>query len=216
MARSLTPAPRATISPAPSSPGRSDTPGGGAYSPARCNASGRFTPAHARRMSTCPACGSGTGRVVARSTSGPPASAISTAVIVSVMSCLSSVRCAPPARHPGLLPVGGGLDAAQHRQRPGHEPGDEPVFPCPCLDLLDLHDVVDAAVEKVPCARLPLALVAQPVEHGRAVDTRERGALGIPVDILRGVAKRRPDMVGGAPHGAGAVTGVLGQGKERH
>src|SRR6056297_237590 len=160
MARSLTPAPRATISPAPSSPGRSDAPGGGAYSPARCNASGRFTPAHARRMSTCPACGSGTGRVVARSTSGPPASAISTAVIVSVMSCLSSVRCAPPARHPRLLPVGGGPDAAQEPQRPGHQPGDDPVLAGPGLDLLELHHVLDAAVEKLPGSLLSLAFVA--------------------------------------------------------
>ena len=43
----LTPAPTDTTSPEASSPGRSLAVFGGGYAPARCEASGRFTPAQA-------------------------------------------------------------------------------------------------------------------------------------------------------------------------
>src|SRR4051812_35705975 len=59
--------------------------------------SGRFTPAAATRISTSPAPGCGTGRSTGCSTSGPPASAGSMAIILRG-SVLIAPRSAPNCR----------------------------------------------------------------------------------------------------------------------
>ncbi len=78
----------------------SEAPGGGGYSPWRCITSGRLTPAAATLISTSPAPGIGIGRVPGRSTSGPPGSVISMAVMVagSVVMC-GSVPCSCGGLH---------------------------------------------------------------------------------------------------------------------
>src|SRR5690606_19523037 len=73
-------APPATV-PAISRPGRSDTPGGIGYRPLRCSTSGRLMPDAGTRIRNSPAAGTGSGRCVSRSTSGPPGAVISIARI---------------------------------------------------------------------------------------------------------------------------------------
>src|SRR3954454_10069883 len=78
----VAPAPAATTSPAISSPGMSDAPGGGGYMPCLCITSGRLTPAAATRTSTSPGPGAGTGRTSGTRTSGPPGDEMPTTVML--------------------------------------------------------------------------------------------------------------------------------------
>ena len=68
--------------------------------PARCSASGRFTPAARTRIRISPAIGCGTGRVAGRSTSGPPGSAISITRISAGSAIDSPQRPRPTPRAP--------------------------------------------------------------------------------------------------------------------
>jgi len=62
------------------------------------------------------------------------------------------------------------------------------------LQLLELHHVVDTAVEEGPGGLGARRPVVQPVEQGRGIDPGQGGALGVKVEIGAGVA-------GGVPHG---------------
>ena len=62
------------------------------------------------------------------------------------------------------------------------------------LQLLDLHDVVDAPVEEAPGRLAARRAVVQPVEQRRGVDAGQGRPLGVEIEIGAGVA-------GGVPHG---------------
>lgn len=79
----MTPSPSATTVPATSSPGIGLAPGGGGYRPARCNASGRLTPAASTCTSNSPAPGEGIATTCGCRTSGPPCPARPISIIVA-------------------------------------------------------------------------------------------------------------------------------------
>lgn len=62
---------------------------------------------------------------------------------------------------------------------------------------------------------MSLAVVGQPEQHGGGIDRRERGALGIPVDVVRSVAERPPDRIRRAPDQPDPGCGVLRQREKR-
>jgi hypothetical protein len=80
--------------------------------------------------------------------------------------------------------------------------------------FLDLHHVVDAAVEKGGGVAPPFALVVEPDQQRGAVDAAEQQPLGVVIVIGAGVAGDAPHDVGGAPSGTHRERQVLRHGED--
>src|SRR5690242_17149203 len=67
------------------------------------------------------------------------------------------------------------------------------------LPFLELHHVVDSAVEEGAGLDPAFALVVEPGQQGRAINRTKGHALGVVVEVGAGIARDAPHEVGGAP-----------------
>ena len=51
------------------------------------------------------------------------------------------------------------------------------------FDLLELHDVLDAAVQKIPGDLVVGAIIANPIKNGCGIHSAKGGALRVPVYV---------------------------------
>ena len=81
-------------------------------------------------------------------------------------ACLAVVapRHRPRPRQIDTGRADGRLDLAHQPVRPGQKRAQEAVVIHARLQLLELHDILDPAIEKIPARRLPLGMIPQPVK----------------------------------------------------